>query len=224
MIGQTTVMSGYQPGRRGPNVSQYIAGLNQIPQENDFTLDESYNFEDDLALFTNTEFIHNDIIDFDLDFDFTQAIPGEEEYLKQDQIQQQEEKLQQKRLQEDHSSDTNPIIQTHLHNSIHPPPSSPQPSITSITTKKQKLSTHSGKATKRAVVSASSSSSSSSSSLTVQEESPSSPTISFETSTVGAASLAPSNEEPLSISIPANDNNSTSQAGNGAMNFDGGMY
>ena len=50
-------MAHYQ-GRRGPNVSQYLAHLNSdVPQQQpaqDF-------FEDDIALFTNTDFF-----DFDL--------------------------------------------------------------------------------------------------------------------------------------------------------------
>ena len=218
-------------------MSQYIAGLNQIPQETDFTLDESYNFEDDLALFTNTEFIHNDIVDFDLDFDFTQTIPGEEEYLKQDQLHQQagQELPQQQEEQEDLSSGTNPIISSHIHNSIPPPPpSSPQLSVTSVTIKKQKLSDRSGKATKQeAIVSASPSSSS----LIIQEESDSTAsTISSATPAAGSTFLAISSKESLGISIPSIDANPTSHlghqlqepsvslAGNGEMNFDGGTY
>jgi hypothetical protein len=63
-------MSGYQPTRRGPNVSQYIAGLNAIPCESDPRQlpTDDYNVDDDLALFTNVEFTHNDFVDFDLDF------------------------------------------------------------------------------------------------------------------------------------------------------------
>ena len=56
-------MSGYSP-RRAPNVSQYIANLNAIPSAHDLATQqqESYNIEDDLAIFTNAEFY-----DFDLD-------------------------------------------------------------------------------------------------------------------------------------------------------------
>ncbi|KAF2490731.1 hypothetical protein BU16DRAFT_469769 [Lophium mytilinum] len=43
-------------GRRGPNVSQYIANLNTIQPAEDLP-DPLLNIEEDLALFTNTEFI-----------------------------------------------------------------------------------------------------------------------------------------------------------------------
>lgn len=47
-------MSNYN-GRHGPNVSQYLRDLNTIsPQEG--SVDENFNIEGDLALFTNTEF------------------------------------------------------------------------------------------------------------------------------------------------------------------------
>ena len=50
-------MSGYSP-RRAPNVSQYIANLNTIPSAHDIATQqqESFNIEDDLAIFTNAEF------------------------------------------------------------------------------------------------------------------------------------------------------------------------
>ncbi|ORX98543.1 hypothetical protein BCR34DRAFT_150075 [Clohesyomyces aquaticus] len=48
-------MSGYN-GRRGPNVSQYVAGLN-IPTANLDHLAEPLNLEEDLALFSNSDFI-----------------------------------------------------------------------------------------------------------------------------------------------------------------------
>lgn len=48
-------------GRRGPNVSEYIANLNAIPTPQELQAQENLNFEDDLALFTNTQFF-----DFDL--------------------------------------------------------------------------------------------------------------------------------------------------------------
>ncbi len=49
-------------GRRGPNVSEYIANLNAIPSAQDIqTIDQqSFNFDDDLALFTNTNFFDFD--------------------------------------------------------------------------------------------------------------------------------------------------------------------
>lgn len=50
-------------GRRAPNVSQYVANLNAIPSAHDVALQqqEGFSLEDDLAMFTNTEFF-----DFDL--------------------------------------------------------------------------------------------------------------------------------------------------------------
>lgn len=55
-------MSGYN-GRRGPNVSQYVANLNTIPSAQDTASrnQDPLEIENDLALFTNTEFF-----DFDL--------------------------------------------------------------------------------------------------------------------------------------------------------------
>ncbi|KAF1736005.1 uncharacterized protein CRV24_004939 [Beauveria bassiana] len=47
-------MSNYN-GRHGPNVANYLRDLNTIsPQEG--SVDENFNIEGDLALFTNTEF------------------------------------------------------------------------------------------------------------------------------------------------------------------------
>ena len=45
-------------GRRAPNVSEYIANLNSIPSAQDLqSLDqENFNFDGDLALFTNANF------------------------------------------------------------------------------------------------------------------------------------------------------------------------
>ncbi len=50
-------------GRRVSNVSQYVANLNAIPSAHDAALQqqEGFSLEDDLAMFTNTEFF-----DFDL--------------------------------------------------------------------------------------------------------------------------------------------------------------
>ncbi|KAF2279702.1 uncharacterized protein EI97DRAFT_430734 [Westerdykella ornata] len=47
------------PARRGVNVSQYIAQLNTVPSADD-TFDSPPNFEEDLALFTNSEFVNWD--------------------------------------------------------------------------------------------------------------------------------------------------------------------
>ena len=46
---------------RRVNVSEYIANLNSIPSAQDLQNAESFNLDDDLALFTNTQFF-----DFDL--------------------------------------------------------------------------------------------------------------------------------------------------------------
>jgi hypothetical protein len=49
-------------GRRGPNVSEYIANLNAIPTAQDLQSSNQDSFlEDDLALFTNTQFFDFDI-------------------------------------------------------------------------------------------------------------------------------------------------------------------
>jgi hypothetical protein len=49
-------------GRRGPNVSAYIANLNAIPTAEDLQSSNQESFiDDDLAMFTNTQFF-----DFDL--------------------------------------------------------------------------------------------------------------------------------------------------------------
>jgi hypothetical protein len=49
-------------GRRGPNVSEYIANLNAIPTAQDLqNSEDNFNMEDSLAMFTNTQFF-----DFDL--------------------------------------------------------------------------------------------------------------------------------------------------------------
>jgi len=58
-------MTGYN-GRTGPNVSEYIANLNAIPstQEGAGAHPEGFNLEEDLAMFTNTQFF-----DFDLGHD-----------------------------------------------------------------------------------------------------------------------------------------------------------
>lgn len=54
-------MSTYN-GRHGPNVSQYLRDLNTIsPQETPApAADDGFNMEDDLALFTNTQFFDFD--------------------------------------------------------------------------------------------------------------------------------------------------------------------
>ncbi len=55
-------MSGYN-GRRGPNVSQYVANLNTIPSAQDMASrnQDPLEIENDLALFTNAEFFELDL-------------------------------------------------------------------------------------------------------------------------------------------------------------------
>lgn len=50
----------YNNHRRGPNVSAFIANLNAIPTEQEMSA-ENFNLEDDLALFTNTQFFDFDV-------------------------------------------------------------------------------------------------------------------------------------------------------------------
>lgn len=47
--------------QRAPNVSEFIANLNAIPSAQDLAAQQDFNFDDDLAMFTNTTFF-----DFDL--------------------------------------------------------------------------------------------------------------------------------------------------------------
>ena len=60
-------------GRRGPNVSEYIANLNAIPSPQDMHNQDNLNFEDDLALFTNTQFFD---FDHQQDLDLQQTFDG----------------------------------------------------------------------------------------------------------------------------------------------------
>lgn len=45
--------------RRGPNVSQYLRELHTIPEQGSAP-DDSFNMDDDLAMFTNTQFLDFD--------------------------------------------------------------------------------------------------------------------------------------------------------------------
>lgn len=65
-------------GRRAPNVSQYIATLNMTPTAQELAAQsssEAFNLEEDLAMFTNTQFFDFDLgqdanlqpVDFELD-------------------------------------------------------------------------------------------------------------------------------------------------------------
>lgn len=65
-------MSGYN-GRRGPNVSEYIANLNTIPSPSDQTLDPQ-NLDDDFALFTNADFADAGNFNMDVPLDFGFAV------------------------------------------------------------------------------------------------------------------------------------------------------
>jgi len=58
-------------GRRGPNVSEYIANLNAIPSAQDIqNSQDNFNLDDDLAMFTNTQF-------FDFDVGHAAGLPEE---------------------------------------------------------------------------------------------------------------------------------------------------
>ena len=52
-------MSTYN-GRHGPNVSQYLRDLNTISPQDTMAPEEGFNMEDDLSLFTNTQFFDFD--------------------------------------------------------------------------------------------------------------------------------------------------------------------
>lgn len=63
-------------GRRGPNVSQYVANLNTIPPAQE-PIAEPLNIDEDLALFTNSEFIDWDgSFDINPPLDFLDADPS----------------------------------------------------------------------------------------------------------------------------------------------------
>ena len=54
-------MDGYK-GRKAPNVSHYLANLNALPSAHDMATQqqEDFNIDDELAQFTNTEFLDFD--------------------------------------------------------------------------------------------------------------------------------------------------------------------
>lgn len=51
-------------GRKAPNVSHYLANLNALPSAHDVATQQQDDFEDELAQFTNTEFLDFDAGDF----------------------------------------------------------------------------------------------------------------------------------------------------------------
>ncbi|TVY48302.1 Regulatory protein [Lachnellula occidentalis] len=52
-------------GRRGPNVSEYIANLNAIPSAQDIENSQGdFDLDEDLAMFTNTQFFDSDLNQF----------------------------------------------------------------------------------------------------------------------------------------------------------------
>ena len=54
-------MSGHNSGRKVPNVSQYLANLNTIPSAHDVaTQDDNFDIDEQLAQFTNVEFLDFD--------------------------------------------------------------------------------------------------------------------------------------------------------------------
>ena len=58
-------IDGYK-GRKAPNVSHYLANLNALPSAHEVATQqqEEFNIEDELAQFTNTEFLDFDAGDF----------------------------------------------------------------------------------------------------------------------------------------------------------------
>ena len=54
-------MSAHNTGRKAPNVSQYLANLNTIPSAHDLaTQEENFDIDEQLAQFTNVEFLDFD--------------------------------------------------------------------------------------------------------------------------------------------------------------------
>ena len=58
-------MEGYK-GRKAPNVSSYLANLNALPSAHDVASQqqEDFSFDDELAQFTNAEFLDQDVGDY----------------------------------------------------------------------------------------------------------------------------------------------------------------
>ncbi|GAB7355018.1 hypothetical protein MBLNU459_g5622t1 [Dothideomycetes sp. NU459] len=76
-------------GRRAPNVSQYIANLNTIPSAADLAAPQDFgNFDDDLAMFTNTQFfdfdMNENVPDLPQDMSFPASQAGSQNALPQD--------------------------------------------------------------------------------------------------------------------------------------------
>jgi hypothetical protein len=61
---------GYYNGHRGPNLSQYLRELRTIPS--DITTEDTFGIEDDLVMFTNSQFFNFDLGE-NTDY---QALPG----------------------------------------------------------------------------------------------------------------------------------------------------
>ena len=76
-------MAGYNSGRKAPNVSQYLANLNAIPSAHDVATQQEDNFEitDELAQFTNAEFLDFDAGDF-LDQSMPEFNPNQDEHAR----------------------------------------------------------------------------------------------------------------------------------------------
>lgn len=76
-------MAGYN-GRKGPNVSRYVADLNAIPSAHDVQQENDLSLEDDLARFTNTEFLDFDVGDFLDPSQLPEYDPGQEARARRD--------------------------------------------------------------------------------------------------------------------------------------------
>lgn len=72
-------MDGYK-ARKAPNVSHYLANLNALPSAHEVATQqpEDFNIEDELAQFTNTEFLDFDAGDF-LEHPMPEYDPGLED-------------------------------------------------------------------------------------------------------------------------------------------------
>ena len=53
-------MAGYNNTRRGVSVAHFLANGNTIPSPNDIPDDPSFNFDEDLARYTNLDFTEHD--------------------------------------------------------------------------------------------------------------------------------------------------------------------
>ncbi|KAF1960340.1 hypothetical protein CC80DRAFT_404468 [Byssothecium circinans] len=122
-------MSSYN-GRRGPNVSEYIANLNTIPSPQDQTIDPA-NLDDDFALFTNTDFNDTGSFPIDLPLDLNFGVDSQQNS-EADPTNTNASGTGDSKMEfglpgdfqfADFSNFSNPIIDTSISNLQHPQPS-----------------------------------------------------------------------------------------------------